>query len=589
MATQKRFIAKNGLDNNAQTITNVADPVNAQDAATKAYVLPSSNPNYTGTLTGSTGVLNIGSGQVYKDASGNVGIGTSSPASKLDIGSGNLNFSGISQRITGDMSNATVTNRFAFQSSTTNGSTILTVLPNGTSVVSGIGIEGDSAQTNGSFLGIVLQASGEARFTSGIRGTGTYLPITFHTSGSEKLRIDTSGNVGIGTTSPTSKLNIVDASATVNVQLESGLVKGQYFASTSGGGVYLGSASAHPLVLRTDTIERMRIDSSGNVGIGNTPSGTYKLEVTGNIKATGSLIIGSSGVYEAGSIYSDANYGMIFRAKQSSPAAGYEFLWTKSDGTWLFGHNGTALTTNVTGSSGSCTGNAATAGTATNQSGGTVSATTGTFSGDVYTSAGQFRTNRANAAGVTTSGLVLQIDGGTQAQIVTPASGTMAFYTGNIERVRIDNFGNVTLQENISVGGAVPTTSGSGITFPTPNVVSTNANTLDDYEEGTWTPVLTSGFTTTGTVTNRSGVFTKIGRSVTVSWIVQASTVSPANGAVMSGLPFSTTHYGLGLAQTAGGTGVSMTTAVSGSNLVFGGTSIAPANLVGSVTYITAV
>jgi hypothetical protein len=41
------------------------------------------NPVYTGTLTGGTGVVNIGSGQLYKDSSGNVGIGTTSPAAKL--------------------------------------------------------------------------------------------------------------------------------------------------------------------------------------------------------------------------------------------------------------------------------------------------------------------------------------------------------------------------------------------------------------------------------------------------------------------------------------------------------------------------
>jgi len=40
---------------------------------------------YTGTLTGSTGIVNIGSGQVYKDASGNVGIGTASPSAKLHV------------------------------------------------------------------------------------------------------------------------------------------------------------------------------------------------------------------------------------------------------------------------------------------------------------------------------------------------------------------------------------------------------------------------------------------------------------------------------------------------------------------------
>ena len=53
-----------------------------------ALIVP--NFTYTGTLTGSTSVLNIGSGQIYKDASGNVGIGTSSPGAKLELGSGTL-------------------------------------------------------------------------------------------------------------------------------------------------------------------------------------------------------------------------------------------------------------------------------------------------------------------------------------------------------------------------------------------------------------------------------------------------------------------------------------------------------------------
>lgn len=55
------------------------------NALSSGLDVSSTNISYTGTLTGGTGVVNIGSGQVYKDASGNVGIGTSSPQRKLDV------------------------------------------------------------------------------------------------------------------------------------------------------------------------------------------------------------------------------------------------------------------------------------------------------------------------------------------------------------------------------------------------------------------------------------------------------------------------------------------------------------------------
>ena len=49
------------------------------------FTLTTLNTAYTGTLTGGTGVVNLGSGQFYKDASGNVGIGRTNPGYKLDI------------------------------------------------------------------------------------------------------------------------------------------------------------------------------------------------------------------------------------------------------------------------------------------------------------------------------------------------------------------------------------------------------------------------------------------------------------------------------------------------------------------------
>ena len=87
----------------------------------------------------------------------------------------------------------------------------------------------------------------------------------------------------------------------------------------------------------------------------------------------------------------------------------------------------------------------------------------------------------------------------------------------------------------MGVGGATPSGSGSGITFPAAQSASTDANTLDDYEEGTWTPTLPNG----GTLSIQSAAYTKIGRQVTVTTYL--TSVAPTNNSsefLIGGLPF---------------------------------------------------
>jgi hypothetical protein len=85
---------------------------------------------------------------------------------------------------------------------------------------------------------------------------------------------------------------------------------------------------------------------------------------------------------------------------------------------------------------------------------------------------------------------------------------------------------------NLVLSGTTPTLN--GITFPATQVPSADANTLDDYEEGTWTPTAWGG----GNITTATGTYVKIGGMVYVSAYMAFGTTANSDAAGFQNLPF---------------------------------------------------
>jgi hypothetical protein len=216
---------------------------------------------------------------------------------------GNMAFTGTARRITGDFSNATVASRVMFQTSTTNGETSLGVIPNGTSPNSGVNIFNAANPTNAAFGGLLVGAT-EFQIRSAITGSGTYLPMTFYTGGSERVRIDTSGNVGIGANA-TNRLSLTYNGGTGEATFGPNSTSGSAFLTlgTSNAGSYS---------------ERVRIDSSGNVGIGTTSpankfvvsnNGAAGLEITPDGLASNPILVSFN---RSTSAYGQLSFGSDF-------------------------------------------------------------------------------------------------------------------------------------------------------------------------------------------------------------------------------------------------------------------------------------
>jgi hypothetical protein len=263
--------------------------------------------------TGTSVGLNVGSGKTLSVAGTLTSTGSASfvnatlsgtlTAAAITNNSGNLTFSGTGQRITGDMSNATIANRLLFQTSTTNGNTGIVAIPNGTASGAAWRIYNNSDTLNASICDISIDNSNFLIRSYNV-GTGAYLPMTFSTGGSERMRLDTSGNVGIGTSSPSNRLTISDTGSGLNRDLairngdatnyhqlaigynvgalNTGVPQYSLFMLAEKGGGYatvgglsLGTVGAAPTIFINNGAETMRIDSSGNVGIGTTNPAGY--------------------------------------------------------------------------------------------------------------------------------------------------------------------------------------------------------------------------------------------------------------------------------------------------------------------------
>ena len=284
-----------------------------QASPTNTLILDADNTSLHKIYTNSTVDLSLGTNsstsQVYLQNGGNVGIGTTSPTHKLDIRGDVV--------IKGDSTQHSV---LRFRRSDVSAYDFAYIgfenpaLANDTFLISSAG--------NGNPLKLQAGASDE---------------ITFFGNTVEYARFNGNGNLGIGTTSPTSQLHVVG-----NVQLygtSGGNININTAASGNGDISFDGStftivsnSSSAPIVLSTNSTERMRIISNGNVGIGTSSPGV-KLDVIGGVRSFSSA--GNYGLITNGSFQAVGDHGGTFMLDLDNTGAA-DLVNVKKSGTSRF-------------------------------------------------------------------------------------------------------------------------------------------------------------------------------------------------------------------------------------------------------------
>ena len=322
--------------------------------------------------------------------------------------------------------------------------------------------------------------------------------MTFWTNATERLRIDSSGRVGIGTSSPSSLIHgssSGNAALTLQTSGSSNSVSTNYQSTsrTYYTGVDIGgSNSAYTVYDGTASAERMRIDSSGNVGIGVTNPSSYASNannlVVGNTSSTNGITI-LTGTGNAGGINFADGTGGTDRGRLD---------YDHGDDRMRF-YTASSERMRI-------------------DSSGNVGIGTATINRPLVVYGNSFSALSINTSSSGTAagdGVQLQLSG-SNGYLWNYENGGIHFGTNGTERMRI--------------------LSSGGLTF---NGDTAAANALDDYEEGTWTAAFSSGITSAG-YSSQAGTYTKIGRLVTFTLHLRANSGTNAGSEQVriSGLPF---------------------------------------------------
>lgn len=451
------------------------------------------------------------------------------------------NASGL--QFTGSLASPTFTGNVTLSSGTANGVTYLNgskVLTSGSALTfDGASFTVGASSTTADYKTFIQKASGELLGLNASSGTLTRIAfgntaasfgntqiianaadLAFITSSAEQMRLTSTG-LGVGTSSPASSVKLT--------VYQTDLFAVQLMNANQNYTFRIDSGVSNALILgnRTSFLDLLTVTTSGNLGLGVTPSAWGSAYKAIDVNTRGLSFAGGT---ESGAVSVNAywNFGWKYAGTSTYRVSQYN----QFDGSheWLTAPSGTAgnpitftqaMTLTASGNLG-------------------VGTTSPTYKLDVSLASGA---SLARFSGpeycqvVVTDGTrsIYQQVYGNEARLFTGTATPLLFGTNDTERARITSSGNLLVGTTTAVANGGVLQVSNGITFPATQSACADANTLDDYEEGTWTPTLSG----TTTYTTQTGRYTKVGRLVTFMGDLTIDVQGTGDAGVINGLPFS--------------------------------------------------